>query len=255
MDQPQYARTCQLLGGQNMEKIKNAKVALFGLGAVGSFALEALARTGVGALNLIDFDTIDASNINRQLLALNSTIGRQKADLAFERIKDINPECNVKIYNSFINAQSLEDLLYDDIDVVVDAIDGLNSKVNLIVAAKNLNLNVVSSMGAAGKTDISMIKAGDISETQVCPLARVVRQRLHRRGIYKGIQAVYSIEKPLNKQPYRSEDAVYPFQGHGRSRPPIGSVAWVPGVFGLTIASQVINIITAFQVPGEPSHQ
>ena len=162
-----FARTTQLLGVQKMDKIKQARVAVFGLGAVGSFALEALARTGVGNLAIIDFDTVDASNINRQLLALNSTIDEKKADLALERVKDINPECNIKIYNSFVNAQSLGDLLYQDIDVVVDAIDGLNSKVNLIVEARKMNLEVVSSMGAAGRTDISMIRTGDISENQV----------------------------------------------------------------------------------------
>ncbi len=239
----QFARTEQLLGPESMEKIKNATVAVFGLGAVGSFAVEALARTGVGNLYLIDFDKVDASNINRQLLALNSTIGREKADLAYERVKDINPRCNVDIHKSFVNAQSLEDLLSKDIDVVVDAIDGLNSKINLIVGARQMNLSVVSSMGAGGRTDISMIRTGDISETCVCPLARVVRQRLHRRGIYKGVRAVYSIEKPLNKQPYKSEDAQDPLSDHGRSRPPIGTVSWIPGVFGLTIASEAINII------------
>ena len=239
----QFARTEQLLGKKSMEKIKNATVAVFGLGAVGSFALEALARTGVGNLFLIDFDKVDASNINRQLFALNSTIGREKVRVACERVKDINPLCNVKICNSFVNADSLGDLLTTDIDVVVDAIDGLNSKTNLIVSAKQQNLAVVSSMGAAGRADISMIRTGDISETSVCPLARVVRQRLHRRGLYKGVRAVYSIEKPLNKQPYKSEDAQEPLPVHGRFRPPIGTVSWVPGVFGLTIASEVIHII------------
>jgi len=239
----QFARTEQLLGTNSMEKIKNAAVAVFGLGAVGYFAVEALARTGIGNLFLIDFDTVDASNINRQLLALNSTIGREKADLACERVKDINPECNVKICNSFVNADSLGELLSQEIDVVVDAIDGLNSKINLIVRARQQNLAVVSSMGAAGRTDISMIRTGDISETSVCPLARVVRQRLHRRGLYKGVRAVYSIEKPLNKQPYKSGDAQDHLPVHGRFRPPIGTVSWVPGVFGLTMASEVINII------------
>ncbi|MDA3788062.1 MAG: tRNA threonylcarbamoyladenosine dehydratase [Desulfobacula sp.] len=239
----QFARTEQLLGTKSMEKIKNATVAVFGLGAVGSFAIEALARTGVGNLRLIDFDKVDASNINRQLFALNSTIGREKADLAYERVKDINPRCNVDIHKSFVNAQSLEDLLSANIDVVVDAIDGLNSKINLIVSARQMNLAVVSSMGAGGRTDISMIRTGDISETCICPLARVVRQRLHRRGLYKGVRAVYSIEKPLNKQPYKSEDAQDAVLDHGRTRPPIGTVSWIPGVFGLTIASEVINII------------
>jgi len=240
----QFARTEQLLGAKNMGKIKNATVAVFGLGAVGSFATEALARTGVGNLHLIDFDKVDASNINRQLFALNSTIGREKADIAKERVKDINPQCNINIHSSFINAQSLENLLFKDIDVVVDAIDGLNSKINLIVGARKLNLAVVSRMGAGGRSDPSMIKKGDISETCVCPLARVVRQRLHRRGIYEGIRAVYSIEKPLNKQPFQPEDAQDVLSDHGRSRPPIGTISWVPGIFGLTIASEVVNIIT-----------
>ena len=226
-----------------MEKIKKAKVAVFGLGAVGSFAAEALARTGVGNLHLIDFDRVDASNINRQLLALNSTIGREKAVLACERVKDINPECKITVKSSFVNVESLENMLLDDMNVVVDAIDGLNSKINLIVGARQMNLSIVSSMGAGGKTDISMIRTGDISETDVCPLARVVRQRLHRRGIYEGIRAVYSIEKPLNKQPFKLEDAVAALPDHGRSRSPIGTVVWVPGVFGLTIASEVIRLI------------
>ncbi|MBU8849184.1 MAG: tRNA threonylcarbamoyladenosine dehydratase [Desulfobacterales bacterium] len=248
----QFARTEQLLGSQAMGKIKEATVAVFGLGAVGSFVTEALARTGVGNLRLIDFDKVDASNINRQLFALNSTIGREKAILACERVKDINPGCKVEIHSSFINTKSLEDLLSENIDVVVDAIDGLNSKVNLIVGAKQLKLPVVSSMGAGGRTDVSMIKTGDISETCVCPLARVVRQRLHRRGLYKGVRAVYSIEKPLNKQPFRSEDAQDALPDHGRSRPPIGTVSWIPGIFGLTIAGEVINIITQSPQPLHP---
>ncbi len=240
----QFSRTEQLLGSQAMEKIKKAKIAVFGLGAVGSFAVEALARTGVGSLYLIDFDRVDASNINRQLLALNSTIGREKAVLAGERVKDINPECKITVKSSFITAESLEGLLLEDMDGVVDAIDGLNSKINLLAEARRMKLPVVSSMGAGGKTDISLIRTGDISETEVCPLARVVRQRLHRRGIYEGIRAVYSIEKPLNKQPFKPEDAVDALPDHGRSRPPIGTVAWVPGVFGLTIAHEVIKLIT-----------
>lgn len=240
----QFARTEQLLGHEAMEKIKMAKVAVFGLGAVGSFAVEALARTGVGRLHLIDFDRVDASNINRQLLALTSTIGREKAVLAKERIGDINPDCKITVKSAFVNAESLEDLLEEDTDVVVDAIDGLNSKINLLVRAKKRNLAVVSSMGAGGKTDISLIRTGDISETEVCPLARVVRRRLHRRGVYEGIRAVYSIEPPLNKQPFNAEDAGDALPGHGRSRPPIGTVVWVPGVFGLTVAREVIRLIT-----------
>ncbi len=239
----QFSRTRQLLGSRGMEKIANATVAVFGLGAVGSFATESLARTGVGSLHLIDFDTVDASNINRQLFALHSTIGKKKAIIAKERVEDIHPGCKIVTHDSFVNADSLAGLLSKKFDVVVDAIDGLNSKVNLIVEARALDLAVVSSMGAGGRTDISMIKTGDISQTSVCPLARVVRQRLHRRGLYEGVRAVYSIEKPLNKQPYNPEDAVDVLKDHGRKRPPIGTVSWVPGIFGLMIASQVVDIL------------
>jgi tRNA A37 threonylcarbamoyladenosine dehydratase len=266
----QFARTKQLLGPENMEKIRKAKVAVFGLGAVGSFVVEALARTGVGRLVLVDFDRVEVSNINRQLPALHSTIGREKTGLVRERIADINPQCRVECRNSFVNADSLGKLLTKDMGVVVDAIDGLNSKINLIVSAREMNLEVVSSMGAGGRTDAAMIRTADISETCVCPLARVVRQRLHRRGLYHGVRAVYSIEKPLNKQPYKPEDAGDgrwdhnrsdagssgdtsfdhinsdhgSISGHGRPRPPIGTVPWIPGIFGLTIAGEVIHLIT-----------
>jgi tRNA A37 threonylcarbamoyladenosine dehydratase len=240
----QFSRTIQLLGKPAMEKIMQAKVSVFGLGAVGSFATEALARTGIGHLRLIDFDRVDASNINRQLYALHSTIDKEKSELAAQRILDIHPHCKIETHSAFVNAESLTDLLSPEMDVIVDAIDGLNSKINLLVEAKNMNLPIVSSMGAGGRVDPSMIKTGDISDTQVCPLARVVRQRLHRRGVYEGIRAVYSIEKPLNKQPYKKQDSVDALDGHGRSRPPIGTVSWIPGIFGLTIASEVIRIIT-----------
>ncbi len=240
----QFARTRQLLGDASMEKIQKARVAVFGLGAVGSFATEALARSGVGRLTLIDFDRVDASNINRQLLALHSSVGKEKARLAQARVKDINPSCKTDIHCSFVNADSLVELLQEDMDVVVDAIDGLNSKVNLLVAAKQMKLPIVSSMGAGGRVDVSMIKTGDISETCVCPLARVVRRRLHRRGVHEGIQTIYSTERPLNKQPFNPDDAVDALKDHGRSRPPIGTVTWVPGVFGLTIAGEVIRILT-----------
>jgi len=240
----QFTRTKQLMGREAMENIKAARVAVFGLGAVGSFAVEALARVGVGYLRLVDFDRVDGSNINRQLYALNSTIGQKKAKLARERVLDINPLCEVELHETFVNADSLTDLLSLDIDVVVDAIDGLNSKVNLIFGAVSMGLPVVSSMGAGGRSDLSMIKTGDLSQTCVCPLARVVRQRLHRRGLYEGVCCVYSTEKALNKQPHGANDVAEASPSHGRVRPPIGTIPWVPGVFGLTVAAEVIKIIT-----------
>ncbi|MCG8617517.1 MAG: tRNA threonylcarbamoyladenosine dehydratase [Desulfobacterales bacterium] len=240
----QFARIEQLLGQAAVEKIKQARVAVFGLGAVGSFATEALARSGVGYLRLVDFDRVDASNINRQLYALNSTIDVEKAEVAKARVRDINPACELDVHSAFVNAESLTELLSPDLDVVVDAIDGLNSKVNLILGAKEMGLNLVSSMGAGGRTDPSMIRTGDLFKSKNCPLARLVRQRLRRRGLEKGVHSVYSIEKPLNKQPYKEEDAGDAHEGLGRARAPIGTVAWVPGCFGLTLASEAVKLIT-----------
>lgn len=247
-----FARTQQLLGKEALDKIGQARVAVFGLGAVGSYATEALARAGVGYLRLVDFDTVDASNINRQLFALHSTIGKAKATVAGDRVRDIHPFCELDLHPSFVNAESLTDLLSEDITVVVDAIDGLNSKVNLLFGARQMGLPVVASMGAAGRTDPGQIRAGDISETQVCPLARVVRRRLHRRGVFSGIRCVYSVEKPLNKQGNESGEGpdtgdltgYAASTGHGRRRPPIGTIPWIPGIFGLMLAHEAVSIIT-----------
>ena len=245
----QFDRTVRLMGSKAVETLGRAKVAVFGLGAVGSFATEGLARAGAGSLKLIDFDRVEPSNLNRQLFALHSTVGRKKAEIARDRVRDIHPGCHVEICDTFANADSLGRLLSDDLTVVVDAIDGLNAKVNLLVAARQMGLAVVSSMGAGGRVDPSLIRTGDISDTQVCPLARMVRRRLHRRGVFTGIRCVYSIEPPA-----RSPDADLlpdePVQtsgegaGHGRQRPPIGTVPWIPGIFGLTLASEAVQIIT-----------
>jgi tRNA A37 threonylcarbamoyladenosine dehydratase len=237
----QFARIEQLIGNTSLQTLAQSRVAVFGLGAVGSFATEALARSGVGALVLVDFDQVDVSNINRQLFALHSTLGREKALVARERVSDINPGCQVTVHSAFVNADSLTDLLNPDLDLVVDAIDGLNSKVNLIKGAKDLGLPLVSSMGAGGRTDTTMIRTGDLFDTEVCPLARMVRQRLRRRGLDHGVPCVYSVEKALNKQPFRQEDAQDPLKDHGRPRPPIGSIAWVPGCFGLTLAALAVE--------------
>ncbi len=262
-----FTRTRLLLGDDTIAKIKTARVAVFGLGAVGSYAVEALARVGVGYLRLVDFDRVDPSNVNRQLYALNSTVGRQKADIARERVMDIHPDVELDIHPAFVNADSLTDLLSQDLDVVVDAIDGLNSKVNLLVGAREMGLSVVSSMGAGGRMDPTKVTVGDISKTHTCPLARVVRRRLHRRGVFKGIRCVYSVEAPI-----KSKVDVEPFPvskgsdakasvprapvsaridgdpasaPHGRERPPIGTIPWVPGIFGLTLAAEAMDQIMA----------
>lgn len=246
-----FARLGQLMGKRAVDRLKRSRVAVFGLGAVGSFVVEALARSGIGYLRLVDFDRIDASNINRQIYALHSTLGLEKAAVARTRVLDINPDCEVELHTSFVNADSLSRFLSPDLDMVVDAIDGLNAKVNLILGAKEMGLNLISSMGAAGRTDPSMIRTGDLFDTEVCPLARLVRRRLRRRGLSSGVPCVYSIEPPLNKEPFEKKDAVDPLEqgdvqgGHGRPRPPIGSAAWVPGCFGLTMAGLAAQTLVA----------
>lgn len=249
-DMNQFDRTARLMGKEAVAKLGHARMAVFGLGAVGSFAVEALARAGVGYLRLVDFDRVDISNINRQLYALHSTLGQKKAEIARSRVQDIHPACDVDICDTFVNADSLDTLLSPDLDVVVDAIDGLNSKVNLLVAARQMGLCVVSSMGAGGRKDVSQIRTGDISDTQVCPLARVVRRRLHRRGVFTGIRCVYSLEPPVlspdaqglpgQNAPGDPENST----GHGRQRPPMGTIPWIPGIFGLTLAAEAVQVIT-----------
>jgi tRNA threonylcarbamoyladenosine dehydratase len=248
-DLTQFDRTVRLMGKDAVERLGQARIAVFGLGAVGSFATEALARAGVGYLRLVDFDRVDITNINRQLFALHSTLGQKKAEIARSRILDIHPACHVEIRDTFINADSLADLLSPDLDVVVDAIDGLNSKVNLLVAARQMDLTVVSSMGAGGRMDVSRIRTGDIADTSVCPLARVVRRRLHRRGVFTGIRCVYSLEHPVlspDAHALPDEGALDSGNGtgHGRKRTTIGTVPWTPGIFGLTLAAEAVHIIT-----------
>lgn len=249
MNMNQFDRTIRLLGKDAVEKLGRARVAVFGLGAVGSFVTEGLARSGVGYLRLIDFDRVESSNLNRQLLALHSTLGQKKAKIARERVLDIHPGCSVEICDTFANADSLDTLLSEDLSVVVDAIDGLNAKVNLLVAARQMNLDVVSSMGAGGRMDPTLIQTGDISDTRVCPLARMVRRRLHRRGVFTGIWCVYSIEPPArspdeDRLPDETAQAPGEGAGHGRQRPPIGTIPWIPGIFGLTLAAETVRIIT-----------
>ncbi len=247
MTMDQFSRTRQLLGTRALNRIKHAKVAVFGLGAVGSFAVEALARTGIGTFSLIDFDSIEPSNINRQIYALYSTIGEKKAELAQRRINDINPEAIVEIHDSFADNNSIDPLLSKGFDVVIDAIDGLNSKVNLIVKAKTRGLKIISSMGAAGKRDSTMIKTADLFETSVCPLARFVRRRLRRRGIFRDVQCVYSEEKPtgiiMNTQSMEIEHESGIKPDHGRKRSSLGTVPYITGIFGLMLANLTVDTI------------
>jgi len=239
-----FARTEQLLGPERLERLGAARVAVFGLGGVGSYAVEALARAGVGGLRLVDYDCTNPTNINRQLFATHSTLGRPKVELAAARVLDINPACLVDARQVFINGETVRGLLDPGVDVVVDAIDSLSSKVLLLEACVALGLPVVSSMGAGGRLDGAQVMSGDLSETRICPLARVVRQRLHRLDIRTGIRCVYSLEPARNVLPHDPRDAGE-HHGEGRPRTPIGTISYLPALFGLRVAQEVIDRLLA----------
>jgi tRNA A37 threonylcarbamoyladenosine dehydratase len=239
-----FARTEQLLGAEALARLAGARVAVFGLGGVGSFAVEALARAGVGRLRLVDYDCTNATNVNRQLFALHSSLGQPKVALAAARVLDINPACQVEPRQVFINGETVGALLEPGVDVVVDAIDSLSSKVLLLEACVARGLRVVSSMGAGGRLDGAQVHCGDLDETRICPLARVVRQRLHRLGIRTGIRCVYSLEPARNTLPYDPGDAGG-HQGEGRPRTPIGTISYLPALFGLRVAQEVLAMLLA----------
>jgi tRNA A37 threonylcarbamoyladenosine dehydratase len=237
-----FARTLQLLGHAAMDRLCRAQVAVVGLGAVGSYATEALARAGVGHLILCDHDVVGESNTNRQLYALGSTLGRPKVEVAAERVQDINPDCQVTARRIFVAPKQASTLLDPSWDALVDAIDGVNAKVHLIAAAVGLGIPVVSSMGAAAKLDPSCIRTADLSQTNVCPLAQILRKRLRRLGITQGVRCVFSTEKPQNTNPpLLGETPEYGTQG--RPRQPLGSISYLTGMFGLMAAAEVLRIL------------
>ncbi len=229
----QFSRTALLLGEEGVEKLKKARVAVFGVGGVGGYAVEALARSGVGALDLIDKDTVSVSNINRQIIALHSTVGRLKTEVAAERIKDINPDICVRVHNVFYLPETADQFDFSQYDYVVDAIDTVSGKLALIEQAKRANVPVISSMGAGNKLDATAFEVADITKTSVCPLARVMRRELKKRGI-DHLKVVYSKEEPIPSS-LTDEDS-------GKSVP--GSIAFVPSVVGLILAGEVIKDLT-----------
>ncbi len=226
----QLSRTAALLGDSGVEKLKRARVAVFGVGGVGGYVVEALARSGVGALDLIDKDTVSLTNLNRQIIALHSTLGRLKTEVAAERVKDIDPEIKVTTHNLFFLPENADDFPFSDYDYVVDAIDTVSGKIALIERANEAKIPVISAMGAGNKLDPILFEVADISKTSVCPLARVMRRELKKRGI-EHCKVVYSKEEPL-PTPLKDEES-------GRAIP--GSVAFVPSVAGLIIAGEVIK--------------
>ncbi len=227
----QDSRTGMMLGEDGVERLAKSHVLLFGLGGVGSYTAEALARAGVGALTLVDGDTVAVSNINRQLPALHSTVGKTKVQVVAERIADINPDCKVIPKSIFYSAETVEEVEFAGVTYVADAIDTVTSKILLIERAKAYNLPVISCMGAGNKLDPTQFQIAEIEKTSVCPLARVMRTELRKRGI-TGVKAVFSKEEPCLQIP----------KTEGRKQTP-GSLSFVPSVAGLIMAGQIIKDI------------
>lgn len=246
----QFSRTELLLGHDNMEKLKNARVAVFGIGGVGGFTVEALARSGVGTLDLIDDDKVCLTNINRQIIATRKTIGQYKVDAAKERVLDINPDAVVNTYKTFFVPDTADEFDFASYDYVVDAIDTVTGKIMLVEAAQKAGTPIISSMGAGNKLDPTAFEVADIYKTSVCPLAKVMRRELKKRGIKK-LKVVYSKEKALTpideaENSCRSHCICPP--GSARTctqrRQIPGSTAFVPSVVGLIIAGEVIKDLT-----------
>lgn len=224
-----FSRTVALIGNDALQKLQKTRVAVFGLGGVGSYVVEALARSGVGALDMIDNDVVSASNVNRQIIALHSTIGKRKTEVAKTRAKDINPEIEVRTHDLFFLPETAFAFDFSAYDYVVDAIDTVSGKLALIECAKKANVPVISAMGAGNKLDATAFTVADISKTSVCPLARVMRRELKKRGI-EHVKVVYSKEEPRGTR--ETDD-------NGRAVP--ASIAFVPSVAGLIVASEVIK--------------
>lgn len=230
----QFARTQLLIGSDGLERLKNSRVAVFGIGGVGGYAVEALVRSGVGIIDIFDNDTVSVTNLNRQIIAIYDTIGKYKVDVMKERAKSINPNIVVNAYRCFYMPDTADEFDFKDYSYVIDAVDTLTAKLEIILRAKEVNVPVISCMGAGNKLDASRFEVADIYETSVCPLARVMRRELKKRGV-SALKVVYSKEEPIS--PHYTENAES--KGSlGRLAP--GSVAFVPSVAGLIAAGEVI---------------
>lgn len=234
-----FSRTRLVFGDDAMAKLKAARVAVFGAGGVGGYIIEGLARSGIGAIDIIDKDTVAQSNINRQIIALQSTTGRYKADVAAERVQDINPDCKVTAYKVFFLPENKDIFDFSQFDYIADAIDTVTAKLTLIECANASGVPIISCMGTGGKTDPTRLEVADIYETAVCPLARVMRSECRKRGI-KSLKVVYSREEP-KKSGITDPDT-------GKAVP--GSTAFVPPAAGLIIASVIVSELGA--LPRDP---
>lgn len=218
-----YQRTKILIGEENLNLLKESKVCIFGVGGVGSYVVEALARIGVGNITIVDKDVVDVTNINRQLIALSTNIGNSKVEEFKKRIYDINPDIQVNAINSFVDDNNVEQYITKDLDYVIDAIDTIESKIAIIRRCKKLGVSIISSMGMANRLDPLKIKIADISKTEVCPLAKIVRKRLREEKISK-VKVIFSVENPIKT-----------------GEKTLGSVSFVPSAGGLIIASEVVK--------------
>ena len=233
----QFLRTEMLLGSEAIQKLQKARVAVFGLGGVGGYAVEALARSGIGGLDLIDSDTVSISNLNRQILATHSTVGMLKVDAASQRVLDINPDCSVRTYPIFYTPDTADQFDFTQYDYIVDAIDTVTGKLALVERAMAAETPIICCMGTGNKLDASAFQVADISKTTMCPLARVMRKELAKRGI-RHLKVVYSQEEALTPTGWGEEAAAL-----GKRQIP-GSVAFVPGAAGLLLAGEVIRDLT-----------
>lgn len=243
----QLSRTAKLIGKENIEQLTSARVAVFGVGGVGGFTVEALARSGIGHIELIDHDTVALSNLNRQIIATHDTIGRDKVDVMKERILSINPNADVVVHKCFFLPENKDDFDFSKYTYVVDAVDTVTAKISIIEEAKKAGVPVISSMGTGNKLDPTMFEVADISKTSVCPLAKVMRRELKKRGI-SHVKVVYSKEEAIT--PLADADEIMT-QGDcqsnedtvGKKKIAPGSISFVPSVAGLIIAGEVIKDI------------
>jgi tRNA A37 threonylcarbamoyladenosine dehydratase len=242
-----FSRIQSFLGEEGFQKLQRSFITIIGIGAVGGHVAEGLARAGIGRLRLIDFDVIQPSNINRQIMALETTLGRPKVEVARERIAAINPRCQLEALQLFADDSSMEQILAPAPDILVDAIDSLNPKTQLLTAAHRRQIQIISSMGAALRSDPTKIQIADLMDTRSCPLARRLRQRLRRSGIERGITCVFSTE-PVTFHYDKPEEILpgndTPYADRGRQRRSLGSLPTLTGIFGLVIANAVILRLT-----------
>ena len=247
----QFSRTELLLGKEAMEKLKNAKVAVFGIGGVGGYVCEALVRSGVGAFDLIDDDKVCLTNLNRQIIATRKTVGKYKTDVMKDRILEINPDARVEVHKCSFLPENADEFHFEEYDYIVDAVDTVTAKISLVMKAQEMNVPIISSMGAGNKLDASQFRVADIYKTKVCPLAKVMRRELKKRGVKK-LKVVYSEEQPTRPVEdmaisCRTNCICPPGAAHKctERRDITGSVAFVPSVAGLIIAGEVVKDLAA----------